>query len=272
MAALACSKTKPFRSISLPNRSHPTTQRVEEVLNKLNGLETSVAPTWETICNSLLGLEELQKCTDDLLKLPQTFRIISQCQHVKWFEELLGNSVRILDICGTIKEFVSQYKENVRALQSSFRRRKGDSSAEAGIARFTSFSKKMKKDAKRLVLSLKQLVDCETLTAAFVEADQETIAVIRALREANAVCILIFQMILSLLSVPLLKPKQPKWSLVSKLIHNGRTEHEGLENSTILETKVETFEAQLDDIEKGLEGAFRSLIRSRSSLLNAFSS
>ncbi|KAK4711669.1 hypothetical protein R3W88_006182 [Solanum pinnatisectum] len=272
MAALACSKTKPFRSISLPNRSHPTTQRVEEVLNKLNGLETSVAPTWETICNNLLGLEELQKCTDDLLKLPQTFQILSQRQHVKWFEELLGNSVRILDVCGTIREFVSQYKENVRALQSSLRRRKGDSSAEAGIARFTSFSKNMKKDAKRLVLSLKQLVDCETLTATFLEADQETIAVIRALREANAVCILIFQMLLSLLSLPLLKPKQPKWSLVSKLIHNGRTEHEGLENSTNMETKVETFEAQLDDIEKGLEGAFRSLIRSRSSLLNVFSS
>ncbi|TMW95128.1 hypothetical protein EJD97_009339 [Solanum chilense] len=273
MAALACSKTKPFRSISLPNRSHPTTQRVEEVLNKLNGLETSVvAPTSETICDSLLGLEELQKCTDDLLRLPQTFRIISQRQHIKWFEELLGNSVGILDICGTIKEFVSHYKENVRALQCSLRRRKGDSNAEAGIARFTSFSKKMKKDAKRLVLSLKQLVDCETLTAAFLEADQETIAVIRALREANAVCILIFQMLLSFLSVPLFKPKQPKWSLISKLIHNGRTEHEDLENSRNMETKVETFEAQLDDIEKGLEGAFRSLIRSRSSLLNVFSS
>ncbi|KAL3377815.1 hypothetical protein AABB24_003957, partial [Solanum stoloniferum] len=271
MAALPCSKTKPFRSISLPVRSHPTTQRVEEVLNKLNGLETSVTPTTETICNSLLGLEELQKCTDELLQLPQTFQIISQRQHVKWFEELLGNSIRILDVCGTTGELISQYKENIRALQSSFRRRKGDSSAEAGIARFTSFSKKMKKDTKRLVLSLKQ-VDCETLTAAFLEADQETIAVIRALREANAVCILIFQMLLSFLSMPLFKSKHPKWSLVSKLIHNGRIELEGLENITSMETKVETFEAQLDSIEKRLEGAFRSLIRSRSSLLNVFSS
>ncbi|XP_049385557.1 uncharacterized protein LOC125849511 [Solanum stenotomum] len=270
MAALPCSKTKSFRSTSLPIRSHPTTQRVEEVLNKLNGLETSVAPTAETICNSLLGLEELQKCMDDL-KSTQTLRILSQHQHVKWFEELLGNSIRILDVCGTTRELVSQYKENIRALQSSFRRRKGDSSAEAGIARFTSFSKKMKKDTKRLVLSLKQ-VDCETLPATFVEADQETIAVIRALREANAVCILIFQMLLSFLSMPLLKPKHPKWSLVSKLIHNGRKELEGLENSTNMETKVKTFEAQLDSIEKRLEGAFRSLIRSRSSLLNVFSS
>ncbi|TMW95129.1 hypothetical protein EJD97_009340 [Solanum chilense] len=265
MAALDCSKTKNFRSISLPNRSHPTTQRVEEVLNRLNGLETSVAPTAETICNSLLGLEELHKCMDDLLKSTQTLRI-----HVKWFEELLGNSIRILDVCGTTRELVSHYKENIRALQSSFRRRKGDSSAEAGIARFTTFSKKMKKDAKRLALSLKQ-VNCETLTAAFLEADQETIAVIRALREVNAVCVLIFQMLLPFLSVPLLKPKQPKWSLVSKLIHNGKIEHEGLENSTNMET-METFEAQLDSIEKRLEGAFRSLIRSRSSLLNVFSS
>ncbi|KAM3285668.1 hypothetical protein P3S67_024467 [Capsicum chacoense] len=78
-------------------------------------------------------------------------------------------------------------------------------------------------------------------------------------------------MLSSFFSVPLLKPKQPKGSLVTKLIHNGRTEHEGLENSTILETKVETFEAQLDSFEKGLEGGFRSLIRSRSLLLNVFS-
>lgn len=271
MASLPCSKTKPFRSISLPVRSHPTTQRIEEALNKLNGLEDSVAPTAETICNSLLGLEELHKCTNDLLNLPQTLQILSQHQHVKWFEELLGNSIRILDVCGTTRELVSQYKENVRALQSSLRRRKGDSSAEAGIARFTTFSKKMKKDAKRLVLPLKQ-VDSEALTTALLEADQETIAVIRALREVNAVCILIFKMLLSYFSVPLLKTKQPKWSLVSKLIHNARTEHEGLENSAILETKLETFEGQLDSIEKRLEGIFRSLIRSRSSLLNVFSS
>ncbi|KAM3362923.1 hypothetical protein P3S68_017777 [Capsicum galapagoense] len=270
MAALPCSKTKPSRSISLLVRSHPTTQRVEEVLNKLRGLETSVVPTAETLCNSLLRLEELQKCMDDLLNSRQTLQILFQHQHAKWFEELLEKSVTILDVCSTTREFVSQYKENVRALQSSLRREKGDASAEAGIARFTTFSKKMKKDAKRLVLALKQ-VHCETYTAAFLEADQETIAVIRALREANVVCILIFQMLSSFFSVPLLKPKQPKWSLVTKLIHNGRTEHEGLENSTILETKVETFEAQLESFEKGLEGGFRSLIRSRSLLLNVFS-
>ncbi|XP_009783375.1 uncharacterized protein LOC107770856 [Nicotiana tabacum] len=270
MATFPFSKIKPFRSISLPVRSHPTTQRVEEVLNKLNGLETSVAPTAETICNSLLGLEELQKCMDDLLNSPQTLQILSQHQQGKWFEELLQKSVRILDICGATREIVSQYKENVRALQSSHRRRKGDSSTEAGITRFTTFSKKMKKDAKRLVLALKQ-VDCETFTSAFLEADQETIAVIRALREANGVSILVVQNILSFLSVPLLKPKQPKWPLVAKLTNNGRREQEGLENSTNLETRLETFEAQLDSIEKGLEGTFRGLIRSRSLLLNVFS-
>ncbi|CAN4078624.1 unnamed protein product [Withania somnifera] len=269
MAALPCAKTKPFRSISLPVRSHPTTQRVEQVINKLNGLETS-APTAETIIHSLLGLEELQNCIDDLLNSTQTLKILSQHQHAKWIEELLGNSVRILDVCGTTRELVSQYKENGRALQSSLRRGKGDASAEAGIARFTTFSKKMKKEAKILVLELKQ-VHCEILNSSFLEVDQETIAVTRALRQTNAVCILIFQMLLTFLSVPLLKPKHPKWSLVSKLMKNRRTEHESLEIGTILETKLETFEAQLDSIEKGMEGAFRSLIRSRSLLLNVLS-
>lgn len=270
MATRPCSKTKTIRSISLPIRSHPTTQRVEELLNKLNGWETSVAPTAEQVCNSLLELDELQKCMDDLLNSTQALQILPRHQHDKWFEELLGNSIRILDVCGTTREFVALYKENVRALQSSLRRRKGNSSAETEIFRFTNFSKKTKKEVKRLVLSLKQ-VDCETPAAAFLEADQETIAVIRALREANALCVLVFQMILSFLSMPLLKLKQPKWSLVSKLIHNARTEHKGLENSRILETKLETFDAQLDSIEKGLEGTFRSLVRSRSLLLNVFS-
>ncbi|XP_059294777.1 uncharacterized protein LOC132047810 [Lycium ferocissimum] len=232
----------------------PQLRELKEVLNKLNGLETSIAPTAETICNSLLGLEESQKRMDDLLNSPQTLQILSQHQHGKWFEE----------------ELVSQYKENVRALESSLRRRKGDSTAEAGIARFTNFTKKMKKDAKRLILALKQ-VDCETVTTAFLETYQETTAVIKALREANAVCVSVIQMIFSFLSMPLLKLKQSKWSLVSQLIHNGRTEHEGVKNSTILETKLKTFEIQLDSIEKGLEGTFRSLIRSRSSLLNVFS-
>ncbi|KAF3665412.1 hypothetical protein T459_06155 [Capsicum annuum] len=188
MAALS-SKPNHVRSLSLPGRSHPTTQRVEEELNKLKSLEVSTAP--EAVSNGLLSLEKLYKCIDDFLNLPQT---LSQSLHEKWLDDLLDKSVRLLDLCGTIKELVSRCKENVRDLQSSFRRRKGDSTTDDSVERFTSFIKKIKRDAKRLVSTLKQM-DQETAVSVLLEADQVTVSVIRALKKANAVCLSTFQML-----------------------------------------------------------------------------
>ncbi|XP_060195366.1 uncharacterized protein LOC132624635 [Lycium barbarum] len=224
------SKPNHVRSISLPGRSHPTTQRVEEELNKLKSLEVSVAPA--AVSNGLL--------------------------------------VGLLDLCGTIRELVSQCKENVRDLQSSLRRRKGDLTIDDSIERFTSFIKKIKRDAKRLVSALKQM-DQETAVSVLLDADQDTVAVIRALKEANSVCISTFQMLLSFLCVPLLKPKPSKWSLLSRMVNKERIAPLVLEENMSLETRLESFEANLVSFEDGLEATFRCLIRSRSSLLNVFS-
>ncbi|PHU26883.1 hypothetical protein BC332_05215 [Capsicum chinense] len=111
MAALS-SKPNHVRSLSLPGRSHPTTQRVEEELNKLKSLEVSAAP--EAVSNGLLSLEKSYKCIDDFLNLPQT---LYQSLHEKWLDDLLDKSVRLLDLCGTIKELVSRCKENMTALK-----------------------------------------------------------------------------------------------------------------------------------------------------------
>ncbi|KAM3285670.1 hypothetical protein P3S67_024471 [Capsicum chacoense] len=255
------SKPNHVRSISLPGRSHPTNQRVEEELNKLRSLEVSVAPA--AVSNGLIGLEKLYECIDDLLNLPQTLRALSQSLNAKCLDDLLDKSVRLLDVCATMGELVSQCKENVRDLRSSLRRRKGDSTTDDNVERFTSFSKKIKRDAKRSVSTLKQM-DQETAVPALLDADQDTVSVIRALKEANAVCLSTFQMLSSFLRVPLLKPKPSKWSLLSRLVHKERIESECQEENMSLET----FEAYLDSFENGLEATFRSLIRSRSSLLN----
>ncbi|KAJ8567681.1 hypothetical protein K7X08_019889 [Anisodus acutangulus] len=261
-------KPNHVRSISLPGRSHPTIQRVEEELNKLKSLEVSVAPA--ALSNGLIGLEKSYKCIDDLLNLPQTLQALSQSLNAKWLDDLLDKSVRLLDVCGTIRELVSQCKDNVRDLQSSLRRRKGDSTTDDSVERFTSFIKKIKRGAKIIVSSLKQM-DQETEVSVLLDADQDTIAVIRALREANSVCISFFQMILSFLCVPLLKPKPSKWSLLSRLVQKERIASECQEENMSLETRLETFEAYLDSFEDGLDATFRRLIRSRSSLLNIFS-
>ncbi|MCD7448752.1 hypothetical protein HAX54_045693 [Datura stramonium] len=234
MAPLS-SKSNHVRSVSLPGKSHPTTQRVEEELNKLKSLEISVAPA--VVSNGLIGLEKLYKCIDDLFNLPQTLQALSQSLHAKWLDELLDKSVGLLDLCGTIRELVSQCKENVRDLQSSLRRRKGNSTTDDSTERFTSFSKKIKRDVKRSVSILKQM-DQDTAVPVLLDADQDTVAVIRALREANTVCISFFQKLLSFLCEPLLKSKPSKWSLLSRLEGLGCTKVALLTIEHLKPTKV----------------------------------
>ncbi|MCD7449239.1 hypothetical protein HAX54_050677 [Datura stramonium] len=137
------------------------------------------------------------------------------------------------------------------------------------MTKFNSFSKKIKKEAKRLVGVLKQM-DQET-ERSFVpkDADQDTVDMIKTLKEANAMRISMFQMFLSFLSVPLLKPKLSKWSLNRGVVKNkGRLACEGGEEKDGFRAELEPFEAHLDNFENGLEGIYRCMSRSRSSLLN----
>nr|GME12773.1 uncharacterized protein LOC109167639 [Ipomoea batatas] len=256
-------KPNHIRSISFPSRSHPSIQKVEEELNKLKTLQVSAAPEAATISSGLLGLEQLYKCMDDLLNLPQTLQALSQSQNQKWVDGILEKSVRLLDICGLARDCISQLKEHLRDLQSSLRRRKGDSS----ITRYTSFVKKMNKDAKKSIAAIKK-IDDEIEGSTPFDVHRDISAVIKALREASAVSTSIFQSVLLFLSVPVSKPKPSRWSLVSKLVQSGRVACEYQHNNTC---NLETLEAQLEDIENKMESIFRCLIKSRSYLLNIIS-
>nr|GME12772.1 uncharacterized protein LOC109167637 isoform X1 [Ipomoea batatas] len=260
-------KPNHIRSISFPSRSHPSIHKVEEELTKLKTLQVSAAPEAATMCSGLLGLEQLYKCMDDLLNLPQTLQALSQNQNKKWVDGLLEKSVRLLDICGLARDCISQLKEHLRDLQSSQRRRKGDSSSEASITKYSSFVKKMNKDAKKAIAAMKKMDD-EIDGSTPLDVHHDISAVIRALREASAVSTSIFQSVLLFLSVPVLKPKPSRWSLVSKLVQNGKVVCEYQHNNTC---NLEILEAQLEDIENKMESIFRCLIKSRSYLLNIIS-
>nr|GMC65890.1 uncharacterized protein LOC109167529 [Ipomoea batatas] len=247
-------KSNHVRSISLPSRSHPSIQKVEEELNKLKTIQVSVTPEAATISSGLLGLEELYKCMDDLLNLPQTLQALSQNQNQKWADGLLEKSVRLLDICGLARDCISQLKEHLRDLQSSLRRRKGDSSTEDSITRYTSFIKKMNKDAKKSIAAIKK-IDDEVDGSTPLDVHHDISPVIRALREASAVNTSIFQSVLLFLSVPVSKPKPSRWSLVSKLVQSGRVACEYQHDNSC---NLETLEAQLEAIENQMESIFRS--------------
>ncbi|KAM7524003.1 hypothetical protein LguiA_013905 [Lonicera macranthoides] len=277
-----------IRSISLPSRSHPTTLRIQEELNKLKNYKPAAK-------NSLPGLEELYKCMHELLSLASTQQVLSQHQDEKWVDELLDGSVMLLDICGITVDLVSQMKEHLGDVQSCLRRRKGDSSTESSIAKFTSFRKKLKKDAKKLIVSLKQM-DAELRSSDLLNLDNHVSSVIRVLREFSTTNISIFQSLLMFLSVPVSKPNQTKWSLVSNLMCKGRVACEcqvdntdefervdsalstlckhgssKTENIQIAQNRLEALMGCVEEIENGLEFIFRHLIRTRASLLNIFS-
>ncbi|KAH0718319.1 hypothetical protein KY290_014912 [Solanum tuberosum] len=281
MASFSSKSNK--RSISLPTRSHPVTENIEEELNKLKTWEFSASPTAEAVYNGLVGFGEVRKCMGDLLNLPSTLQSLSQCQNKKWVDEILDKSVRFLDICGTTRDLMSQFKENVKDVQSSLRRRKGDLS----INNYTTFRKKMKKEAKSLITALKRM-DHEEVVVMEVD-DQLVSAVIRILREVTTIGISVFQMVLNFLSAPISKPIS-KWSLVSRLVNKGDQDNVNeiesvdvalsslskcgpneMEKIQFVQSKLETVEAHFECIESGLDNIFRCLIRSRSTLLNVIS-
>nr|GLL26234.1 uncharacterized protein LOC109177557 [Ipomoea trifida] len=261
------------RSISLPSRSHPTTAKTEEELNKLKSWETTSAESSvdaEVICAGLHALSELQKSVDSLLTSPHTIQALSR--HEKWADQLLENSVKILDICGTTREIVSQFKESLWDLQSCLRRRKGNH-----LSNKNKHNSLVKQGARRLITSLKKL-DQEIWTPVLLDFDDHHVcAVIRALRESSSVANSVLQKVLLFLSMVASnsnsKPKPSKWALVSRLVlHKGAiasSQEEELRTKKIDE--LERLGAQLEGIENGLENSFRALIRSRTSLLNVIS-
>ncbi|KAJ9128755.1 hypothetical protein P3X46_034516 [Hevea brasiliensis] len=244
-----------IRSISLPSRSHPANLRVEEELNKLKIWEASSTSTSGSICIGLSGLEDLYKGMNDLLNMSSTQEILSQYENEKCLNSLLDGSVKLLDIRGITRDLMLQFKEQVQALQSILRRRKGDSNIESSISKYTCFRKKIKKGAKKFIAVLKQMDG--KLKAAPFQDDH----LIQLFKEVIAMNSSIFQSLFLYLSTSMLKGSM--WSAVSKLMHKA---------AIACEEKQEiALEVSIEDIENCLESVFGHLMKTRACILNIIS-
>ncbi|PON49981.1 hypothetical protein PanWU01x14_226180 [Parasponia andersonii] len=282
------------RSISFPSRSHPSTVRVEEQLNKLKTWEAA-SNTSASVLKGLSGLEELYECVDDLLNMGSTQQVLSKNQLEKCLEDLLDGSLRLLDICGITRDVLLQTNEHVGALQSALRRRKEDSTMETSITGYICFRKKMKKEVTKLTTALKQVDKKFEASLASVEKDHDRdhhlYAVMRVLTQVCAMNSSVFQSLLVFLTAPS-SPKSRRWSLVSKLVHKGAIACEEKQDrvneldsvdaalSTLcsdadkIQTahkRLEALEISIDGLENGLESMFRRLIKTRTSFLNIIS-
>ncbi|KAJ9561729.1 hypothetical protein OSB04_006890 [Centaurea solstitialis] len=290
---------KYFRSITLPCRSHPSTDRIQQVLNKVQRWESLSSlsnPSAEIVCSSLSQLEELYECLDDLLKttLSQNRSIASN--YTKWTDELLDVSVKLLDICSTSTDVMSQTKEVMRDLECDLRR-KGGSSIETIIAKYNVLGNKVRKDMKRSMASLKQM---DNMICRFTKDDSEnhnlTSLVIRVFREVEAFSTVILRSLLVFLGTTILnrKPTNKSWRTISRLLSNSKVvPQEQADNSNenelqrldailfctsdkqesiqLLKKKMVALEATLEGINSHLNLVSKRLIATRASLLNMVS-
>ncbi|KAM0067768.1 hypothetical protein Hdeb2414_s0002g00065211 [Helianthus debilis subsp. tardiflorus] len=289
------------KSISLPCRSHPTTLEIEELLSKIK-TTVAEASSAEAICNNLSQLTGLYKCMNNLLASPTTQVLMSHEQNKKWVHELVDESVKFLDICGSISEMLSEIKGHSRDLVCALRRRMGDQRiTENSIMKYNCFRKKLKKHVKGLNTSLKQ-VDNLSAGGGSVVVDSNNhhlAAVIRAVIGVSEMTILGFESLLMFFSASV--PKPNRWStVVSKIMHkemvacedqkeNGSVnDFENIDAALkilckfgfcsekgnhvqIAQCRLERVGAHIERMESGLECIFRFLFQTRVSLLNFIS-
>ena len=117
---------QPVRSISLPSRLHPNSQKIEAQLSKLKTWELSSTSMGiplgsETIQVGLTGLAELYNSIKELIRSPLTQQTLLQHQSRKLVEETLDGSIGLLDACGTARDLLLNMKKHVQASKAVFK-------------------------------------------------------------------------------------------------------------------------------------------------------
>ncbi|KAK6143331.1 hypothetical protein DH2020_023679 [Rehmannia glutinosa] len=272
------------RSSSLPSRSHPLIPQFNEHLQRLNSNNNnSTSSSLSSITNKLQNLENLHNCIDDLLLLPHTHQVFARECHEKWVEEILDGYLGLVDACATAKDFIFHTKEYVLNLLSVLRRRRDNWDDHLSV--FVSSRKMTKKMIQKSLRNISSFKNKPCIVA--LDKDQETIAIISMLKEAESITLELIEALL--LSIAGIKGhSRPRgWALVSRLlkINSKDTTLEFAELDATLckivsfrTSKCDILQHQLRDmdeiirvVEETLECLYKRLIKSRVSLLNMLS-
>ncbi|CAN1276156.1 hypothetical protein LINPERPRIM_LOCUS15933 [Linum perenne] len=244
------------RSNSFPSRPHPIVSEFDEQLCRLRQSQ-SASTSSSSISHKLNSLQDVYECVDKLIQLPSTQQAMIHDQN-----ELLDGSLRMLDMCNTAKDALSQMKESVAELQSAIRRRQGDLVAE------TKRYLNSRKIVKKAILKALKGMETKKSTSS------------NMLRETETVVLEVLEILLSFISQS--NSKSSSWSLVSKIMAAKKNEvsastNEFAEVDACLKTSKSSEEIQahlknlqpcIQDLEEGVESLFRCLIKTRASILN----
>ncbi|KAL0325987.1 UNVERIFIED_CONTAM: hypothetical protein Sradi_5168000 [Sesamum radiatum] len=236
------------RSNSFPSQSHPIMDVVENHLCRLKSSEAA-STSATSVCTNLGSLRDLHEGINNLIQMASVQQALSNEQDDKWINELLDGSLRLVDLCGFSRDVVCLTKETVQDLESSIRRNK-----------------------------------------ALLDKDYDLKAIGKMLKETEALAFLILKSVLILMAGEKERSKQKSWSLLSKFTQTSRVHSEvqqeaGAENlcsfntfkslksmdNIALQSTLKASEMTIEKLEEGLEALFRSLVKTRVSLLNVLS-
>ncbi|KAJ1397684.1 hypothetical protein SESBI_31619 [Sesbania bispinosa] len=277
------------RSNSLPSAPHPIVSQVELHLNRLKDSGATASLSSTSISHKLNGLQDLQYSTDKLLQLTTTQQALAQECSDNQVDELLDGSLRILDICSSVKDCMVQSKDILHELQSVIRRKRD---AANGITieggKYLAYRKKMKKTIGKALENLKAIKNEFTVSSS--NKDKETNSMLSILKEAEAVTVSSLESLLLFVIGSKGQLKESRWSVISKLMQPKRIYCDSEESETnefkkvdavlqfLISSKpssnenfqnhMQNLELCIEDIEIGVERLSRQLIRTRVSLLN----
>ncbi|KAL0360441.1 UNVERIFIED_CONTAM: hypothetical protein Sradi_3728600 [Sesamum radiatum] len=144
------------RSNSLPSKSHPIVNDVEDQLCRLRSSEgTSTSAT--SVIAKLASLRDLHEGINNLLQMPSTQQALRQENSEKWTNKLLEESLGLVDLCGFARDVLSLTKGSVQDLQSSIRRNRGEAATADDINAYMTSRKKINKMVKRFIKNFKNM-------------------------------------------------------------------------------------------------------------------
>ncbi|KAL0438303.1 UNVERIFIED_CONTAM: hypothetical protein Slati_2313300 [Sesamum latifolium] len=237
------------RSNSLPSKSHPIVNDVEDQLCRLRSSEgTSTSAT--SVNANLASLRDLHEGINNLIQMPSTQQALCHGSSEKWTNKLLEESLGLVDLCGFARDVLNLTKGSVQDLQSSIRRNR-----------------------------------------ALLDEESDLKAIVTMLQETEAFGFSVLKSVLILLSGEKGRSKKRNWSFLSKFTRISSVDSEndqecGAESLLSLELQrsgkdINTVDVQnvlkqlkasemaIQELEEELEAFFRSLVKTRVSLLNA---
>ncbi|KAL5726332.1 hypothetical protein ACHQM5_009383 [Ranunculus cassubicifolius] len=276
------------RSISLPSSSHPLILNVEEHLCRLRSSES-------TSCSSSTfdNLSALYESVEDLVSK----KAVCIDKSNTCVSDVFDGSLRLLDICSTTREVFSQVREYVQDLQSALRRNR-ELSLEKDFGVYMVARKNLKKMVQKCLSDLKKAIK-KNEDSIVQEKDQCLVAILSVLKEVESITLSTFRSLLSTVSSSRSLTKTSGWSLVSKLTQSKRVSCDGEDadifamekldsalsslvskkiskgtqvmNVEIVQNILKEVESSMQGLDDKLECIYKSLIRTRFSLLNILS-